>query len=229
MLDTLRRFLTRDRQPVQSLRFYGQFDPPQDQVLYETYFPKTQKGVCLECGAFDGRMESSCLFFEESLGWSAINVEACPVIYEKLAENRPRSKNFCNALSDHDGDAVFSLAVHPIHQRLCTNGSLAHTAAHKQLLIDDGCQFEEYPVKLITYKTLISRAKITRLDLFVLDVEGHELAVLDGMKGAQVMPRVFCIEHGWIDTDVLDSKLATMGFRKDRLVHNNLVYLHETY
>jgi FkbM family methyltransferase len=222
----------RSRQPLppqEPLRFYGQFDPPQDQVLYETYFKHSKPGVFLECGAFDGKTESSCFFFEETLGWTGVNVEACPIIYEKLVANRPHSRNFCLALSDHEGEATFSLAVHPTFGQLCTNGSLTHTEQHKQHLIDIGCSFEQYQVKLVTYKTLLSMANISRLDLFVLDVEGHELSVLDGMIDAPIMPRVFCIEHGWIDNDTLDTKLSKLGFHRDRIVHNNLVYLHKTY
>ncbi|MEI9889739.1 MAG: hypothetical protein WDN45_03025 [Caulobacteraceae bacterium] len=46
-------------------KFYGQFDPPVDRVLFERYFPdKTIRGVFVECGAYDGQTESCCKFFE---------------------------------------------------------------------------------------------------------------------------------------------------------------------
>ena len=35
-----------------------------------------------------------------------------------------------------------------------------------------------------------------KLDLFVLDVEGHEYEVIDGMIDATIFPDVFVIEHG---------------------------------
>ena len=32
------------------MRFYGQFDPPVDKVLYDTYFTDVRGGVCIEAG-----------------------------------------------------------------------------------------------------------------------------------------------------------------------------------
>ena len=53
-----------------AFRFYGQFDPPVDRFLFERFFAGSKRpGVFIECGAFDGETESSCKFFEESLGW----------------------------------------------------------------------------------------------------------------------------------------------------------------
>jgi FkbM family methyltransferase len=211
-------------------KFYGQFDPPQDQLILENYFrAEPRGGVFIECGAFDGVTESSCLFFEETLGWTGINVEPCPVIFSQLESNRRHSYNVWAALSDHMGEAVFYHAVHPVAGNNFGNGSLSHHVAHRKELLADGCHFEEYRVPRLTYKALVERAGLTRLDLFVLDVEGHELAAIEGMAGAAIMPRVFCVEHGWIEISVLDQKLGMMGFRKDRVLHNNLIYLHETY
>jgi FkbM family methyltransferase len=219
-----------NRKPATSRKYYGQFQPPQDQLLLETYFrDEPRDGVFIECGAFDGVTESSCYVFEESLGWSGINVEPCPDIFAMLVNNRVGSRNVWAALSDHVGEAVFYQAVHPIVGNNFGNGSLTHHVAHREELLANGCRFEEYRVPKLTYKELVDGAGLTRLDLFVLDVEGHELAAIDGMVGASVMPRVFCVEHGWLDIDLLDSKLMPLGFRQDRYLHNNLIYLHETY
>ena len=40
-----------------------------------------------------------------------------------------------------------------------------------------------YNVKCNTYKQIIQQLNITHLDLFVLDVEGYEFEVIDGMIG----------------------------------------------
>jgi len=211
------------------MKFYGQFYPPQDQILYETYFSDSKIGTFLECGAADGIIDSSCLFFEESLGWSGINVEAVPFIYKTLMMNRPKSINIFAALSDKAGEGKFVHAIHPIYGQRFNNGSLSHAPEHKQDLIQQGCRFQEYLVPLMTYNELVTQTGIRRLDLFVLDVEGHEISVIDGMRGASVLPRVFCIEFGFLNADVLHSKLADLGFRKDRIVHNNVVYLHNEF
>jgi FkbM family methyltransferase len=207
------------------MKYYGQFNPPQDQVLFETYFRDGAAGVYMECGAFDGITESSCFFFEESLGWSGINIEPVPFVFERLRVNRPKAYNVHAALSDHAGEAQFSHAIHPIHGAWFGNGSLAHSRSHRKDLDAQGCRYESFNVPLITYREVLRNSGLTRLDLFVLDVEGHELEAIAGMQGADVLPRVFCVEYGMVDLAQLDSTLSALGYRRDRVVHNNMVYL----
>ena len=86
------------------MKFYGQFDPAVDRFIYERYFVgRPGPGVAVECGAFDGLTESSCKFFEESLGWACVNVEPYPPAFAKLVVNRPLSTNINVALSSWTG------------------------------------------------------------------------------------------------------------------------------
>ena len=73
-------------------KFYGQSE--QDKFIFERYFKDKKNGISIECGAFDGIMESSTLFFEENLEWTCINIEASPPIFEMLKLNRDKSFNF---------------------------------------------------------------------------------------------------------------------------------------
>ena len=75
------------------MKYYGQpFNGiPTDQFLHERYFQNKQNGFFIECGAADGFNLSNCKFFEESMGWRGINIEASPVKYAKLIKNRPNS------------------------------------------------------------------------------------------------------------------------------------------
>jgi FkbM family methyltransferase len=207
------------------MKFYGQFNPPQDQIIYETYFKDHKNGVFIECGAFDGVSESSCLFFEESMGWTGINIEATPFVYNKLMLNRPNSVNINAGLSSRSGIAEFKHAIHPEHGIWFGNGSLSHSEEHNNDLIQQGCQFVSFTIPLITYKDLIKDLKINKLDLFVLDVEGHELDVIAGMEGAEILPHVFCVEYGNIDNNTLDQIMSNLGYKKDRIIHNNFIYL----
>lgn len=206
------------------MTYYGQWDPPVDEVIHQTYFPNRENGTCIECGALDGLLESSCKFFEESMGWTCINVEPAPPTYEMLCKNRPNSINIRAALSNESGLAKFKHAIHPSLGQRFGNGSLKHTDAHMQSLLRNGCKFEEYEVSVITYKELLKIAEIKSLDLFVLDVEGHEIQVLEGMKGASVLPKVMCIEHGHLGSQI-DKHLKDLGYRFDKKSHNNSFYV----
>jgi hypothetical protein len=58
----------------------------------------------------------------------------------------------------------------------------------------------------------------------VLDVEGHELTVLDAMEGTNIWPKVFCIEHGQIGTDGLRAILEPHGYAFDGVAFNNAYF-----
>lgn len=208
--------------------YYGQFDPPVDRFLHERYFPNSPRGgVLIECGAFDGQLESSCKFFEESLGWRAINVEPSPAIYKKLTENRPKSTNLNLALSNAEKLVEFTEVDYPGHP-LCTNGSVLHLEQHKQWLDERGCKYRTERVRATTYRSLIQLLKLTHVDLMVLDVEGYELVALEGFKDAGVYPSVLCVEHGHLGVDAVKQVIEPLGFLFDTTSHVNSFYIHRS-
>lgn len=207
-------------------KYYGQFDPPVDKFIFQRYFPnKDIKGTSVECGAFDGLTECSCKFFEESMGWQAYNFEPVPWIFEKLCANRPQSKNMNFALSDREGDATFKAVIHPHFGQDCTNGSLQHTQTHSDWLQEIGCTTVDVGVKLTTWRDFVAREKIHHVDLFVLDVEGHELSVLEGMRGAAVLPDIICVEVGHLLFDEVRAALAALGYVYDITSNVNAFFI----
>lgn len=210
-------------------KFYGQFDPPVDKFLFEHYFCRggypQENGTFIECGAFDGQLENSCKFFEESLHWRGINVEACPPVYKRLVENRPNSLNVNVALSNEIGKATFTHAIHPQLGEQYGNGSLHHTKEHKKLLDEIGCTYKEYQVNVITYPELIRRGGLKHLDLFVLDVEGNEMNVIDSMKNFDILPEIFCVEVGHLNKIEMIRAVASLGYWYDRESFVNLFFV----
>ena len=198
------------------MKFYGQFDPPVDRFIFERYFPEIGiKGVFVECGAFDGTVESSCKFFEETAGWTGFNIEPVPYLFQKLAENRPISRNLQLALSDASGQIIFSHAIHPELGPHFGNGSIGHADEHMKDLLERNCTFEQITVETLTWRDFVARENIGRVDLFVLDVEGHELKVLDGMRGSHVMPAIMCVEFGHVGFTELVQIVESLGYVYD--------------
>lgn len=177
--------------------FYGQFTPPVDKEIYEKYFRGKKNGISIECGAFDGITDSCTKFFEESMNWKTINIEALPIAYNKLIENRPKSININIGLSNTNTSKQFKNYKEPKLGFMWGNGSFAHLPVHKEDL-EKRCSgiYEVIDIKCETYTNLLERLKLESLDLFVLDVEGHEYEVIDGMVSAKIFPDVFVIEHG---------------------------------
>ena len=206
------------------MRFYGQGVIPVDKFLYQTYFKDIENGTFMECGACDGILESSCKFFEEFMGWYGINIEPAKFLYNRLVKNRPYSKNLNLALSNRNGKAKFTHVIHPKLGENFGNGSLKHIPRHYNNLKKIGCKFKEYEVQTFTFKNIIKLLKLKRLDLFVLDVEGHETEVVKGMRSCEVLPKVFCVEFTLADKS-LDSMIKELGYTFDKKLYNNAYYL----
>ncbi len=202
------------------MRYYGQFNPPVDQVLFDRYsrILGDVPGVFIESGAFDGVTESNCKFLEESLGWRGINVEPFPHHYQKLIRNRPAAVNMNCALSSMNGVQQFTHVVHPRHGDDFGNGSLTHTADHQRQLAEQGCEFRVINVPTITYDTLVEASGFPRIDVLSLDVEGHESHVLKGMRDKRYFPKLICIETGHDPNQALDEQLRHAWLREGQRI-----------
>lgn len=208
------------------MKFYGQFTPSVDQFIFERYFPEIGiEGVFVECGAFDGLTDASCKFFEETMGWKGYNFEAQPWTFEQLTKNRPHSTNINLALSDQNGEALFTSAIHPDLGKNFGNGSISHQHEHLDDLNSRGCTYETYPVNTITWKNFIQEYKLTKVDLFVLDVEGHELSVLESMKECLVLPDIICIEYGHLGLNTVKEHLELLGYTYDITSNANAFFV----
>lgn len=190
--------------------FYGQLDLDRD--LYEMFFRDKQNGFFVEAGAFDGLTESSCKFFEETMGWTGMNIEPLPYAFNLLKQNRPNCINENYALADHCEDRVFTQIIHPTLQNHFGCGSLEHSEAQKEHFAY--CEKEEIVVKCIDFYELYKRNNLPDIDLFVLDIEGLELAVIPTILKLpyHAQPKVFCIEDGHVGLDNIIKVLPGYDF-----------------
>jgi FkbM family methyltransferase len=211
-------------------KFYGQVfnGIPVDAFLYQNYFKDKHNGFFIECGAADGFNLSCCKFFEETMGWEGVNVEASPTKFKQLVKNRPNSfLNLNKGLLNEPGTFIFrdDTVEDPTKAPGWGNGSFQHTENHFHQLHNMGIQLEESVVEVITYKQLIEEYNITNVDLFVLDVEGVEPMILDSMKECSVLPTHLFIEHEHIGLDICKELTASMGYRLDWNDFCNSMYI----
>lgn len=169
--------------------YYGQQEL--DRYIYDKFFPTKLNGFFVECGAYDGVHECTCKFFESERGWSGVNIEPVPIMFERLVTNRPDSTNLNIALSDTNETKQFTEVTLPGYG-LTTNGSLTHSAWHMGHLVRSGGSFNKYDVSCKRFDSLRINNEI---DLFVLDVEGHEAQALAGIMTITNLPKLFCIEY----------------------------------
>lgn len=189
--------------------YYGQGvgdNPRLDEVIHKTFFENVKNGFFVECGAYDGLVDSTCKFFEESMDWKGLNIEPVPYTFERLVKNRPNSINERCALSSKNGTATFANPIHPVLGKNFGCGSLQHQPIQLKEL--NGCTFDVFDVETICFNDLYKRHSLPNIDLFVLDVEGHEEDALPGILSipSEALPKVFCIE----DSITGDSKITQL-------------------
>ena len=201
------------------MTFHGQWNPPVDEVLFRNYFPGPGIGTFMECGAGDGITDSSCLFFEEH-GWFGVNIEPCVDMYKKLQKNRPKSCNLNLGLSERFGPhSCFAVMENDLEV-----GVMVKHEPWLDHLMQKGFTSRKSIVEMTTYERLVRQTNIESLNLFVLDVEGHELQVIKGMISSRILPDVICAEYSFVGLKKLRATLQELDYRFDFHSFNNAFF-----
>ena len=170
--------------------------------LFDGYFKNKTNGVLIECGAYDGINHSIGKFFEEECNWDCINIEPNPRLYRNLIKNRPNSfLNISKALSSVRGTTELVVPKNIKDREMRGHGTIAEYRINTSEKKFGKDKANRYTVDTITYRDMIEENNINEVDLFILDVEGHEIDVIEGMHGCNVLPRVMAVEVDKVDKD----------------------------
>jgi len=150
---------------------------------------RSTSGFFIEAGAFDG-YRFSTTYALEAMGWTGLLVEGIPDRSRDCAARRPRSRVVNAALSSSSatGDADFWIVDDQY------GGMLSYSTLTPQHDADVGTRTRT--------KVSVPRATLDQLladhqgpiDLVVLDLEGDELAALNGFNVERWRPRILIIE-----------------------------------
>jgi len=181
-------------------------------------------GFFVEAGGHDGLKYSNTLALDATK-WSGLMIEPSPVSFPLLRKNRPEVLAANVAL-------VGSPDIKFIHGTFHSGSPLA--SAHPGLMSRDSRAFAgqgifrrivqkfakilrlSVPVPLTqvpatTLTQLLADMKVSAIDLFILDVEGLELSVLEGFTFS-LKPRVFVIETRTADAMKISNIMLKNGF-----------------
>lgn len=180
--------------------YYSQFG--EDKYLNEECnLPKT--GIFVDVGA--GGIENSNSYFFEQKGWTVLCIEP-----DKRHEDLDKRKLVDNSVvGDQDGKVDF------VFHRFPQLSGLYHG------------KVEATNLPMYKLDTILEKYKIDKIDILSIDVEGHELKVLDGFNIDKYKPSYMIIEHtnqfkGNGENDVC-SKLKCFGYQVIYRTQSNLV------
>jgi FkbM family methyltransferase len=162
----------------------GQFG--EDRILAEVFAGRTH-GYCVEVGAYDGLTGSATYPFEQR-GWSCLLVEPIPALAEQARRNRTSPVVNC-AASSRAGEATLFVARD--FEQMST---MALTADHRAWVEAVGGTLEPITVPTATLDSMLEAAGFPEVQFMTIDVEGHELAVLEGLTLERYAPRIIIVE-----------------------------------
>ncbi len=187
----------------------------QDRILEESFFRGHKNGFFMDVGAYDGKSINNTLFFEETHQWTGINVDANKAMYDRLVVNRPNCINLYVACSDKEGtaefimndgytDAISGLKEHydPRHSHRL-NWELAHHGGSTRTV--------EVPTTRI--ETICDKYNVKHINYLSIDVEGGEMAVIQGINFDKVFIDIIGFENNYPDVgETIVQYLLTKGY-----------------
>ena len=202
----------------------------------------------VEIGANDGFHMSNSRFFDLNLGWRSLCVEANPVLFRKLTENRPRCTNvntlvalrsdFENANAvpyisfarsagglESRGSLNWQTGVSGIESPNASNNEIRTFARAKTFAKRHGLHVQRDFLPVTPFSALFRKHGIRNIDLLSVDVEGAEHSVIRSIDFHAVKIRMLVVEKPSQHTTellkaagFLDLDLETRLY--DRIYHN---------
>jgi FkbM family methyltransferase len=150
--------------------------------LKEEYFG-AQKGFFVDVGANDPK-DISQTWHLEQMGWTGILIEPQPDLAQKLREQRRARVFACACSSPENAGKTLPFQVSGIHSSLNLDFFVAGMRKNDVI---------EVPVRTLD-DILTEGGAPTPVDLMSIDVESHEIEVLNGLTLSRWRPRLILIE-----------------------------------
>lgn len=158
-----------------------------EDVLLRRALREVDAGFYVDVGANDPVWYSITKHFYDH-GWHGINVEPVPRLWERLRSLRPRDVSLNLAISNCESTQVLYEATD------ADSGLSTFSAAQAEQHRKSGFAFRRREVPTITLAQLCERHVTRTIDFMSIDVEGHELEVLEGNDWRRFRPRVLVVE-----------------------------------
>lgn len=180
------------------------FKEVEEENFYKELSQKLNKKVSFaQVGANDG--ESNDLISQYAIPdqWEGVLIEPVPHLYDKLVERYKNNHHIeCKniALSDHEGTAKFYFLDVSGDENLPSwadeVGSFHLDIIKKHKAIPNlEERIRSIDVKTQTFEKMLDETKLSKVDLILIDTEGHDYMVLKTIDLKKIKPKVIVWEY----------------------------------
>tara|TARA_B100001027_G_C16265003_1_gene331516 strand:- start:655 stop:1371 length:717 start_codon:yes stop_codon:yes gene_type:complete len=158
----------------------------EDLFIYK-YFKKKNSGFYIDIGAYHPKRFSNTFFFYNK-SWKGINIEANPDLIHQFNNSRVRDLNLNLGVSNVKEKLSFYVFNPPTLSTFDFNS--------KEEYIAKGYDYvKSIMVEVLPIREIINQyCKNTIIDFISIDVEGHEIEVLEGFNNLNNLPKLICLE-----------------------------------
>jgi FkbM family methyltransferase len=198
-----------------TVRHRSQFG--QDALVGDILF-KGKPGIFVDVGARDGITISNSVYLERKFGWTGIAIEPHPDLFAKLVRRRRCDcRNVAASASASDGLDFVKFLEEPFG-----NSGLLSTFREPERL--KAIKHEIIRVPCEPLSEIIGDLKL--IHYLDIDVEGHELAVLQGIDFSRVEIRIIGVEvsEGTPNCREIDAFLLEKNFYPFTQLHSDRFY-----
>ena len=201
-------------------------------LLIDYIFKSKKKGFYLDIGCQHPILNNNTYILNKR-GWNGINIDLDEKNIRLFNLERPRDINLCKCISSDNSEKNLFF----FH-----SGSPINTLEKKTVMNKKGYTIKK--IKTYTLDTILEKHKFDTIDYFNLDVEGHELDVLENFNIQKYKPKVISVEF-------IDFQMNKLEFRNnniDRILkselyeyftlnnyhfvnwtHADLIFVHESF
>lgn len=202
-----------------------------EDYLLDRVFGGSSTGFYVDVGAFDG-IHLSNTYALDQRGWDGICIEPVAATFRLLTLNRPRAVCLQFAISKTASDTDITVDATGLLSSLSpAEGVVAagQKAVAVRGLASDRASVHAEPVLTCTLDDVLRKfSPPRRLDVLSIDVEGWELAVLEGFSMTVHSPRVLLLEAN--DSDVrsrIRNSMEEWGYQLGRSLGVNDFFSNE--
>ncbi len=183
----------------------------QDKLAAKLLKDKRQ-GFFIEVGAYNGEIMSNTLYFEKSLGWTGLLIEANPRAYRELLSKDRKAwiAGCCIAISNALERVTF--LAHGMVGGV-SSGTNALTSKFDHLAKENSPYVYNVEQNCFPFMTMMQAVNVTHIDFFSLDVEGNEMHILKTIDFSRVSVTLFAIETNGNSAEIKDF-LTPLGYRE---------------